>query len=210
MLAGVTVIDPASTYVETTVRVGRDTVIQPDTYLQGKTVIGERCTIGPNSLVRDTRIGDDCQVLFSVLEEAIVENRVHIGPFAHLRKGAHLGDGVHMGNFGEVKNSYLAPGAKMGHFSYVGDAQVGAHANIGAGTVTCNYDGLQKHPTVIQEGAFIGSGAMLVAPVTIGKGAKIGAGAVVTHDVPDGMLAYGVPARCRRRLADETKAHEEE
>ena len=210
MLEGVTVIDPASTYVETTVRVGRDTVIQPDTYLQGKTVIGERCTIGPNSLVRDTRIGDDCQVPFSVLEEAVVENRVHIGPFAHLRKGAHLGDGVHMGNFGEVKNSYLAPGAKMGHFSYVGDAQVGAHANIGAGAVTCNYDGFQKHPTVIQEGAFIGSGAMLVAPVTIGKGAKIGAGAVVTHDVPDGMLAYGVPARCRRRLADETKAHEEE
>jgi bifunctional UDP-N-acetylglucosamine pyrophosphorylase/glucosamine-1-phosphate N-acetyltransferase len=194
--------------VEATVRVGRDTVIHPNTYLQGKTVIGERCTIGPNSIVRDTRIGDDCRVLSSVLEEAIVENRVHIGPFAHLRKGAHLGDEVHMGNFGEVKNSYLASGTRMGHFSYIGDAQVGARANIGAGAVTCNFDGLQKHPTVIQEEAFIGSGTMLVAPVTVGKGAKIGAGSVVTHDVPDGMLAYGVPARCHRKLDDEAKVHE--
>jgi len=208
MLEGVTVTDPASTYVEATVRVGRDTVIHPNTYLQGKTMIGERCTIGPNSIVRDTRIGDDCRVLSSVLEEAIVENRVHIGPFAHLRKGAHLGDEVHMGNFGEVKNSYLASGTRMGHFSYIGDAQVGARANIGAGAVTCNFDGLQKHPTVIQEEAFIGSGTMLVAPVTVGKGAKIGAGSVVTHDVPDGMLAYGVPARCHRKLDDEAKVHE--
>jgi len=210
MLEGVTVTDPASTYVEASVRVGRDTVIHPNTYLQGQTVIGERCTIGPNSLVRDTRIGDDCQVLFSVLEEAVVEHRVRIGPFAHLRPGAHLGDEVHMGNFGEVKNAYLAPGVKMGHFSYVGDAQVGAGANIGAGVVTCNYDGRRKHRTVIGEGAFIGSGAMLVAPVKVGRKAKIGAGAVVTHDVPDLTLAYGVPARPQRRLDDEAEDHEPE
>jgi bifunctional UDP-N-acetylglucosamine pyrophosphorylase/glucosamine-1-phosphate N-acetyltransferase len=120
-----------------------------------------------------------------------------VGPFGHLRKGAHLGKGAHMGNFGEVKNSYLGPGVKMGHFGYLGDATVGAEANIGAGTITCNYDGLNKHRTVIGEGAFIGSDSMLVAPVEIGEGAKTGAGSVVTHDVPAGSVAYGVPARVK-------------
>jgi bifunctional UDP-N-acetylglucosamine pyrophosphorylase / glucosamine-1-phosphate N-acetyltransferase len=197
MLAGVTLIDPATTYVQPGVRVGQDTVIQPNTHLQGSTTIGERCVIGPNAILRDTRVGDDCVVLASMLEEALLEDEVQIGPFGHLRPGAHLGRGVHMGNFGEVKNAYLAPGAKMGHFSYIGDAEVGAEANIGAGTITCNYDGEKKHRTVIGENAFIGSGTMLVAPVQIGRDAKIGAGAVVTHDVPEGALAYGVPARLR-------------
>ena len=118
-----------------------------------------------------------------------------IGPFGHLRKGAHLGEGVHMGNFGEVKNSYLGPGVKMGHFSYIGDAQVAAEVNIGAGTITCNFDGTRKNQTVIGEGAFIGSDTLLVAPVEIGAGARTGAGSVVTHDVPAGGLVYGVPAR---------------
>ncbi len=118
------------------------------------------------------------------MEDAVMEDDCQIGPFGHLRKGAHLAQGVHMGNFGEVKNSYLGPGAKMGHFSYMGDAQVGADVNIGAGTITCNYDGAHKHRTVIGDGAFIGSDTMLVAPVEIGEGAKTGAGAVVTHDVP--------------------------
>ncbi|MCB0075145.1 MAG: bifunctional UDP-N-acetylglucosamine diphosphorylase/glucosamine-1-phosphate N-acetyltransferase GlmU, partial [Caldilineaceae bacterium] len=133
------------------------------------------------------------------IEHAQVDNHCEIGPFCHLRKGAHLADGVHMGNFGEVKNSTLGPGSKMGHFSYMGDAQVGANVNIGAGTITCNYDGAKKHQTVIEDGAFIGSDTLLVAPVHIGRGAKTGAGAVVTRDVGPNALAYGVPARTQTR-----------
>lgn len=145
------------------------------------------------------QIGDRCRVLASVLEQAVMEHDADIGPYGHLRKGARLGEGAHMGNFGELKNSTLGPGAKMGHFSYLGDAEVGAEANIGAGTITCNYDGARKHKTVIEEGAFIGSDTMLVAPVRVGKRAKTGAGAVVTRDVPDGALAYGVPAQVRSK-----------
>jgi len=135
-----------------------------------------------------------------VLEQAEVEDGVDIGPFAHLRKGAHLATGVHMGNFGEVKNSYLGPGTKMGHFSYIGDATIAEDVNIGAGTITCNFDGKQKHPTIIEEGVFIGSDTMLVAPVKIGEGARTGAGSVVTKDVPPYTLAVGVPARPIRKL----------
>lgn len=202
MLSGVTLIAPASTYIEADVRVGRDTVILPNTHLQGETVIGEECVIGPNTIVRDTRMGDRCKITASVLEEAVLEDDVDIGPFGHLRPGAHLGQGVHMGNFGEVKNSYLAPGTKMGHFSYLGDTQVGKNVNVGAGTITCNYDGQHKHPTLIEEGAFIGSGTMLVAPVRVGRGAKIGAGAVVTRNVPEETLVYGVPARYQGRVRE--------
>jgi bifunctional UDP-N-acetylglucosamine pyrophosphorylase/glucosamine-1-phosphate N-acetyltransferase len=132
-----------------------------------------------------------------VFEDATLEDDVDVGPFAHLRKGAYLCSHVHMGNFGEVKNSRLGPGSKMGHFSYLGDTEVGADVNIGCGTITCNFDGVNKHKTVIGEGAFIGSDTMLVAPVNVGKGAKTGAGSVVTHDVPDGAVVYGVPARVR-------------
>jgi len=128
-------------------------------------VIGEGCVIGPNTILRDTRVGDGCKVLASVLEGALLEENVEIGPFGHLRKGAHLAQGVHMGNFGEVKNAYLGPGTRMGHFSYIGDATIGEGVNIGAGTITCNYDGKQKHHTEIGERAFIGSDTMLVAPV---------------------------------------------
>lgn len=195
MLAGVTLINPEATYIEPEVQIGKDTVIWPNTYLRGKTILGEGCVIGPNSILVDTQAGSYCKILSSVLEGAVLENRVEIGPFAHLRKGAHLAEGVHMGNFGEVKNSYLGPGAKMGHFSYIGDAQIGSEVNIGAGTITCNYDGVRKNKTVIGANAFIGSDTMLVAPVTIGENAKTGAGAVVTHDVPDGEIVVGVPAR---------------
>jgi bifunctional UDP-N-acetylglucosamine pyrophosphorylase/glucosamine-1-phosphate N-acetyltransferase len=197
MLAGVALIDPASTYIGAEVEVGRDTEIWPNTYLQGQTRIGRNCTIGPGSVIRDSSIGDGCRVELSVVEQAVMERGSDVGPFGHLRKGAHLGPGAHMGNFGELKNSYLGPGAKMGHMSYLGDTTVGAGANIGAGTITCNYDGQRKHPTVIGEGAFIGSDTMLVAPVEIGDGAKTGAGSVVTRDVPPGSLAYGVPARVK-------------
>lgn len=198
MLRGVTIVDPATTYVEPGVTIGRDTTIWPNTHLRGETTIGQHCAIGPNTIVEDCQIGDRCRVLASVLEQAVMEDGSGIGPFGHLRKGAHLGRGVHMGNFGEVKNSTLGPGVKIGHFSYVGDAEIEAGANVGAGTITCNYDGARKHKTMIDEGAFIGSGTMLVAPVRVGKGAVTGAGSVVTHDVPDGAVAYGVPARVRK------------
>lgn len=195
--AGVTMIDPSSTWIDAGVQVGRDTVLFPDTYLQGRTVIGEECVIGPGTLIRDSVVGDRCRILFSVIEEAVLEEDVDVGPFSHLRKGAHLGPGVHIGNFGEIKNSRLGRGVKMGHFSYLGDATVGEGVNIGAGTITCNYDGTAKHPTIIEDGAFIGSDTMLVAPVTVGAGARTGAGSVVTRDVPPRSLVYGVPARVR-------------
>jgi len=195
MLAGVTLIHPAATYIEAGVEIGPDTVIWPNTLLQGRTCIGAGCTIGPGSLIRSSTIGDGCRVELSVVEEAVMEDGSNVGPFGHLRKGGRLGRGAHMGNFGEIKNATLGPGAKMGHFSYLGDATVGAGANIGAGTITCNYDGTRKHRTEIGAGAFIGSDTMLVAPVVIGEGAKTGAGSVVTHDVPSGGVVYGVPAR---------------
>ncbi len=200
MLAGVTIVDPATTYIEPGVTLGRDTVVWPNSYLQGDTHIGEACTIGPNTIVRDTRMGDRCKVLASVLESAVLEDDVDMGPFGHLRKGAHLAQGVHMGNFGEVKDSYLGAGTKMGHFSYIGNATIGPDVNIGAGTITCNYDGVNKHPTEIGAGVFIGSDTMLVAPVKLGEGSRTGAGAIVTKDVPPHTLAVGMPARAIRNL----------
>jgi len=206
MLAGVTLLDPATTYIEPEVAIGQDTVIWPNTYLHGKTVIGQACTLGPNTMIHDTRIGNRCKVLASVLEKAVVEDDVDMGPFGHLRKGAHLANGVHMGNFGEVKNSSLGPGTKMGHFSYIGDAQIGPNVNIGAGTITCNFgiDG-KKNPTEIGEGAFIGSDTMLVAPVKIGAGAVTGSGSVVTKNVPAETLVVGMPARAIRKLEPRKK-----
>lgn len=200
MLAGVTMIDPTSTYIEPDVTLGQDTVLWPGTYLHGSTRIGAGCEIGPNTIIKDTVVGDHCSLLASMLEYAVLEDHVEMGPFCHLRKGAHLATGVHMGNFGEVKNSTLGPGSKMGHFSYLGDANVGADVNIGAGTITCNFDGQSKFPTEIGEGAFLGSDTMLVAPVKVGAGSKTGAGAVVTRDIPPGTLAVGVPARVVREL----------
>ena len=200
MLAGVTMIDPTTTYIEPGVRLGQDTILWPGTYLLGITQIGEGCVIGPNTIIMDSKVGDGCTLLASMLEGALLEDHVEMGPYCHLRKGAHLCKGVHMGNFGEVKNSTLGPGAKMGHFSYLGDTSVGADVNIGAGTITCNYDGTHKYPTEIGEGAFIGSDTMLVAPVKVGAGARTGAGAVVTKDIPPHTLAVGVPARVIKEL----------
>ena len=205
MLNGVTMIDPASAYIEAGVSIGRDTVIMPNTYLHGKTEIGEGNVIGPNTIVRDTKIGNRCKVLASSLEGALLEDDVDMGPFARLRKGAHLGNHVHMGNFGEVKDSYLGDGVKMGHFSYIGNAQVGVNTNIGAGTITCNYDGEHKHPTLIGADVFIGSDTMLVAPLKIGAGARTGAGAVVTKDIPEDTLAVGMPARAIKKLERKVK-----
>jgi len=200
LLAGVTIIDPHSTYIESTVKIGQDTVIWPNTYLHGNTEIGEDCQIGPNTIAHDTKIGNGCKVLAAVMESAILDDGVDMGPFARLRKGAHLGAGVHMGNFGEVKDSYLGPGVKMGHFSYIGNADIGANTNIGAGTITCNYDGQKKHPTKIGEDVFIGSDTMLVAPLELGDRSRTGAGSVVTKNVPADSLAVGVPARVIKKL----------
>jgi bifunctional UDP-N-acetylglucosamine pyrophosphorylase/glucosamine-1-phosphate N-acetyltransferase len=199
LLAGVTLVDPATTYVEDGVVVGAGTVIQPNSVITGRTTIGRDCVIGPSTVIRDSRIADGVRVVASVVEDAVLEEGVTVGPFSHLREGAHLARGVHVGNFAEVKKARLGSGAKMGHFAYVGDAEVGEDVNIGAGTVTCNYDGVSKHRTVIGKGAFIGSATMLVAPVKVGDGAATGAGAVVTRDVPPDSVAVGIPARARRK-----------
>jgi len=203
MAEGVTLIDPATTYIEPSAQLGCDTVVMPNTHIQGRSLIGEDCVIGPNTILRDTTIGDRCQVECSVLEGAFLADEVTMGPFARLRPGARLERGVRMGNFGEVKNSTLGPGTHMGHFSYVGDATIGEHVNIGAGTITCNYDGVKKSRTVIEDQAFIGSDTLLVAPVTVGAHARTGAGAVVTKDVPPDSLAVGMPARVIRRMKAE-------
>jgi bifunctional UDP-N-acetylglucosamine pyrophosphorylase / glucosamine-1-phosphate N-acetyltransferase len=206
MLNGVSMTDPASTYIEASVKIGKDTTILPNTYIHGSTVIGEKNVIGPNSIIRDTTIGNGCKILASVMEGATLEDDVDMGPFARLRKGAHLKSHVHMGNFGEVKDSVLHEGVKMGHFSYIGNADIGANTNIGAGTITCNYDGEKKHPTTIGEDVFIGSDTMLVAPLTLGDGARTGAGAVVTKNVAEDTLVVGMPARAIKKLERKKKS----
>lgn len=193
LLRGVTVMEPA--YIDLSVTIEPDTVIYPNTFLQGKTRIGGGCRIGPGSMIEDSVIAGGCRVWYSVLESAVLEEDVDIGPYSHIRPETHIDRDVHIGNFVEVKKSSLGRGVKVGHFSYVGDSWVGPDVNVGAGTVTCNFDGVDKHQTVIEEGAFIGSDSMLVAPVRIGAGASTGAGSVVTRDVPAGAKVAGVPAR---------------
>ena len=201
MLAGVSMTDPDSVYIDADVSIGRDTLLLPNIMLLGRTKIGEGCEVGPGSVIRDSTIGGQCRVTASMLEEATMEDGADIGPFSHLRPGAYLESGVHIGNFAEVKESRLGSGVMMGHFGYVGDASIGADANLGAGMVTCNYDGKEKHRTVIEAGAFVGCDTMLVAPVKVGAEAVTGAGAVVTDDVPPGRLAVGVPAKIRTKKA---------
>lgn len=198
MLAGVTLLDPKCTYIETGVEIGPDTVILPNSYLGAGSKIGEACILGPNTIIRNSTIGSNCRIECSIVEESIIEDDVDVGPYAHLRSKTYIETGVHIGNFGETKNSRLGTGTKMGHFSYIGDAQIAENVNIGAGTITCNYNGEKKNATIIGAGAFIGSDTMLVAPVCIGEGARTGAGAVVTKDIPADTLAVGVPARSIR------------
>ncbi|MCX7839265.1 MAG: bifunctional UDP-N-acetylglucosamine diphosphorylase/glucosamine-1-phosphate N-acetyltransferase GlmU [Anaerolineae bacterium] len=200
MLAGVTLIDPATAYIEPDVQIGEDTIIEPNTHLRGKTRIGANCRIGPNTIIRDSQVGDECVILASDVTESRIAERVRIGPYARLRAGTVIAREVYIGNFGEVKNSSIGEGTHIGHFSYIGDAELGAHVNIGAGTITCNFDGRQKHRTIIGENAFIGSDTMLVAPVTIGARARTGAGSVVNKDVPPDSRAVCVPARVIRKL----------
>jgi len=195
MLAGVTFLDPESTSVDAAVQIAPDAVIARGCILEGESSIGADSVVGPYSIVRDSTIGDRCRVEASVIEGSTLEDDVRIGPYSHLRPGAYLERGVEMGNFGEVKNARLRAKTKMHHFSYIGDAEVGERVNIGAGTITLNYDGATKHRTEIGDDAFIGSDTLLRAPVKVGKGSATGAGSVVTKDVPDGMLAVGMPAR---------------
>ncbi len=203
MYAGVTIIDPATTYIDADVEIGADTIILPGTMITGRTRIGLACRIGPGTIIDQSTLGNGCIVRNSVLEGATLEEGVSIGPFSHCRPGAYLARNVRMGNFAEVKNSYIGAETDMHHFSYLGDATVGDHANIAAGTITSNYDGKQKHHTTIGRGAFIGCDTILIAPVTVGDHAYTGAGAVVNRDVPPGALVVGVPARLLRMLQPE-------
>ena len=195
MLKGVSMVDPTSVYIDDDVVLAPDVTVLPNTHLLGQTQVGTGSVIGPNCVLRNARIGRGCVVQQSSIEDSILEDGADAGPFARLRGGARIGQGTHIGNFAEIKNSTLGPGVKMGHFSYLGDATVGAEANISAGVITCNFDGKSKQPTTIGEGAFVGCDTMLVAPITVGARALTGAGAVVTHDVAPGERVAGVPAR---------------
>ncbi|WP_349763427.1 bifunctional UDP-N-acetylglucosamine diphosphorylase/glucosamine-1-phosphate N-acetyltransferase GlmU [Fusobacterium sp. SYSU M8D902] len=189
MEEGVILIDPENTYVEESVKIGKDTVLYPGVFLQGDTIIGENCELIGNVRIIDSRLGNNIRIESSVIEESIIEDGVTMGPYAHLRPKSHLKEKVHIGNFVEVKKSTLEKGVKAGHLTYLGDAQVGENTNIGAGTITCNYDGVNKFKTTIGKEVFIGSDTMLVAPVNIGEKALVGAGSVITKDVPNNSLA---------------------
>ena len=195
MRAGVTMVDPSTAYIDHAVELAQDVVLEPNVILRGRTTIGERTRIAAGSQIVDSTIGADCVVWASVVERSVVEDEVTIGPFSHLRPGAHVGRRSEIGNYAEIKNSRLGEHVRQHHMSYLGDAEVGRDTNVGAGTITANYDGVRKHRTTIGEGVFLGVDTMLRAPVTLGDGSKTGAGAVVTSDIPPGKLAYGVPAR---------------
>ena len=189
MAAGVTLVDPATTYIEPGVVVGPDTIIHPNVYLEGRTVIGEGCEIHAGTRIVDSTIGDRVLIRnYCVITESSVAARAVLGPFAHLRPASHVLDGAHIGNFVELKKTTLGRGSKASHLTYLGDATIGDDVNIGAGTITCNFDGKTKNPTVIEDGAFIGSDSALVAPVTIGRGAYVAAGSTITEDVPANAL----------------------
>ena len=189
MAAGVTLVDPATTYIDTDVVVGADTVIHPNVFLEGQTTIGAACEILAGVRIADSTIGDRVTIKnFSVLDGATVASDARVGPFAHLRPGSDLRARAHVGNFVELKKTTLGEGSKANHHAYLGDATIGAGVNVGAGVITCNYDGREKHPTIVEDGAFIGSDAQLVAPVRIGEGAYVAAGSSIVQDVPPGAL----------------------
>jgi bifunctional UDP-N-acetylglucosamine pyrophosphorylase/glucosamine-1-phosphate N-acetyltransferase len=186
MANGVTIVDPASTFIDAEVEIGEDTVIEPFSYLKGRTVIGASCRVGPHVHIEDARLGD----------------RSDCGPFAKLRPGTHVAEDVHIGSFAELVRTRVGRGSRVPHVSYLGDTALGEDANIGAGTITANFNGEIKNRTEIGDGAFVGVDTMLVAPVKVGRGARTGAGSVVTKDIPDGATAVGVPARVIRRNSD--------
>ena len=197
MRAGVTMADPSTVYLDHGVELAEDVVLEPNVALRGATRIGERTRIASGSQIIDSVIGPDCVIWASVIERSTVEDHVTIGPFSHLRPGVHVGRRSEIGNYAELKNSNLGEHVRQHHGSYLGDADVGADTNVGAGTITANYDGVRKHRTTIGERVFLGVDTMLRAPVTLGDDSRTGAGAVVTRDVPPGKLAVGLPARIR-------------
>ena len=197
MRAGVTMRDPSTVYLDWTVELGPDVTLEPNVILRGATSVGAGSVIGAGSQLIDSTVGANAAVWASIVESSTIEDDATVGPFSHVRPGSVIGRGAMVGNFAELKNTHLGPGSKQHHMSYLGDARIGEGVNIGAGTITANYDGTNKNATTIGDGAFIGVDTMLVAPVEVGPGARTGAGAVVTRDVPAGKLAVGVPARIR-------------
>ncbi|OGS43511.1 MAG: UDP-N-acetylglucosamine diphosphorylase/glucosamine-1-phosphate N-acetyltransferase [Elusimicrobia bacterium RIFOXYD2_FULL_34_15] len=195
MLSGVTIVDPSTVYIEESVVIEKDTVIMPSTIIKGKTKIKSNCIIGPFSFIEESLIGRDVEIKASYVEGSEIADGAKIGPFAHLRKESKIASKVKIGNFTEIKKSYISENTKVSHLSYIGDSYLGKNVNIGAGTITCNYDGKLKHKTEIGDNAFIGSNTNFVAPVKIGKGALIAAGSTITEDVPDRALAI---ARARQ------------
>jgi bifunctional UDP-N-acetylglucosamine pyrophosphorylase/glucosamine-1-phosphate N-acetyltransferase len=192
MAAGVTIIDPMTTYIDSDVDVGQDTVIHPFVFLERGTRIGVACEIHAGTRIVNSTIGDRVVVRnHSVITDARIANGATVGPFAHLRPGADIGESAHVGNFVELKKTTLGAGSKANHLAYLGDATIGAKVNVGAGTITCNYDGSAKHPTAIDDDAFIGSNSTLVAPIRVGRGAYVAAGSAITTDVPAGALGIG-------------------
>jgi bifunctional UDP-N-acetylglucosamine pyrophosphorylase/glucosamine-1-phosphate N-acetyltransferase len=190
MGAGVTILDPATTWIEPDVVVGADTVLHPNVYLEGRTNVGSGCEIHSGVRIINSTVGDGVVINnFCVIRESVIENGAQIGPFVQLRPESRVGERAHVGNFVELKKTTLGRGSKANHLSYLGDSTIGENVNIGAGTITCNYDGVSKHPTVIEDGAFIGSDSQLVAPVRVGKGAYVAAGSSITEDVPPDSLA---------------------
>jgi bifunctional UDP-N-acetylglucosamine pyrophosphorylase/glucosamine-1-phosphate N-acetyltransferase len=192
MAAGVTLIKPETITVDADVVIGMDTIVEPFAQILGRSKLGENCRVGACSIVQDSVIGDDVEIgAFTMIASSTVERGVHAGPYARLRPQSHVEAGAHVGNFVELKKTRLRAGAKANHLAYLGDSDIGAKVNIGAGTITCNYDGYKKHSTVIGEGAFVGSNSTLVAPLEIGAGAYVAAGSVVTQTVPPDALAIG-------------------
>ncbi|HEX6030330.1 MAG TPA: bifunctional UDP-N-acetylglucosamine diphosphorylase/glucosamine-1-phosphate N-acetyltransferase GlmU [Tepidiformaceae bacterium] len=195
MLAGVTISDPSTTYIDAGVRLAQDVTVLPNCYLHGDTEVKGNSTVGPGTTLRNAQVGAETSVQTSVIEDSTIGDRVRVGPFAHVRGGSVIGDDCELGNYSEVKNSRIGRGVKMHHFSYMGDADVGEYSNIAAGAITCNWDGVNKNKTTIGARVFIGCDTMLVAPISVGDDAFTGAGAVVTKDVPAGGRVAGVPAR---------------
>jgi len=200
MLQGITIIDPSSTYIEPDVKIGQDTILFPSIYLEGQTTIGENTVLEPGVAIKDSKIGNNVVIkAYSVITESIIEDKAKIGPFAHLRPGSRVAEEAKIGNFVEMKKAYVGKRSKASHLTYLGDADIGSDVNIGAGTITCNYDGKRKYKTVIKDKAFIGSNTSLIAPISIGEEAVVGAGSVITEDVPDKKLAI---ARARQVIKE--------
>ena len=195
MSSGVTLIDPDTAYIAADASIGMDTVVEPNVIVDIGVTIGQRCLIGAQSRIVASKIGSDCSIISSQIEYSELGDHVEVGPYSHLRAGSILADRVHLGNFAETKNTSLGEGTKMGHFSYLGDTTTGQDVNVGAGTITANFDGTMKHRTAIGDRVFLGVGTMLRSPVTIGRDSYTGAGSVVLHDVPDNVTVAGTPAR---------------